>query len=66
MYASGIGADKIPHYIAIYDTVATTCDEQRSIVDQGVDYTILSSVLGALPRLREMSLHFDQIPQGQE
>jgi hypothetical protein len=52
--------------MAIYDTLATTCDEQCSIVDEGVDYIILSSVLGALPRLREIFLHFDQIPQGQE
>lgn len=46
--------------------MATTCDEQCGIVDVGLDYTILSSVLGALPRLREISLNFDQIPRGQE
>lgn len=46
--------------------MAATCDEQCGIVDGGLDYTILSSVLGALPRLREISLNFDQIPRGQE
>lgn len=66
MYASGIGADEIDHYMAIYDTIATTCDEQCSIIDQGVDYTILSSALGALPRLRELSLHFNLLPEGQQ
>jgi hypothetical protein len=66
MYASSDVADECPHYMAIYDKIATTCDEQCSIVDEGVDYTVLSSVLGALPRLTEVSLHFCLMPEGQE
>ena len=66
MYTSGIEADEIPHYITIYATLATTCGEQCSIINEGVDYTVLSSVFGALPRLREISLCFDHILQGQE
>jgi hypothetical protein len=66
MYASGIGVDEINPYMAIYDTIATTCYEQCSIIDKGVDYTILSSALGALPRLGEISLHFNLIPDGQQ
>jgi hypothetical protein len=61
MYASGITVDNIPYYSAIYDIIAATCNEQCGIVDGGLNYTILSSVLGALPRLREISLNFDQI-----
>jgi hypothetical protein len=66
MHVSGIAVDNIPHYMTIYGMMPATCDEQCGIVDGGLDYTILSSVLGALPRLREISLNFDEIPRGQE
>ena len=64
MYDEGYGVD--PSYMIIYDTLHSTCEEQRSIADEGVDYTTLSSVLGALPCLTEVCLRFRWTVRGQE
>lgn len=50
----------------MHDEGYSTCEEQHRIVDEGVDYTVLSSVLGALPRLTEVCLHFRWTVRGQE
>lgn len=56
MYDAGYEADEYPQYMVIYDTVRSMCEEQRNIINEGVDLTVLSSVLGALPHLTEVRL----------
>lgn len=50
LYDAGDGADESPAYMVIYDTLRDICEMQRSIVDNGVDLSVLSSTLGALLR----------------
>lgn len=51
-------ADEYPSYMVIYKTLHDICKEQRSIVDNGVDRSVLSSTFGALPRLTEVGMSF--------
>ena len=59
---AGMGKDlydaDYPPYVAIYETIRSICKEQRGIVDEGIDLSVLSSILGALPRLKEVGLSF--------
>jgi len=58
LYDGGGGADEYPSYVVIYETLHDICEEQRSIMDNGVDLSVLSSTFGALPRLTEVGLSF--------
>ena len=58
IYDAGGEADEYPSYMVIYETLHDVCKEQRSIVDNGVDLSVLSSTFGALPRLTEIGLSF--------
>lgn len=42
----------------IYHAVHSICEEQHNIVEEGLDIALLSLVLGALPRLKEVGLDF--------
>jgi hypothetical protein len=42
----------------IYHAARSICEEQHKIVEKGLDLALLSSVLGALPRLKEVGLDF--------
>jgi hypothetical protein len=52
--------------MAIYDTVRRTCEEQRKIVDEAMDRTVLSSVFKRLPRLTEVGILFRMTVKGQK
>ncbi|KAH6703074.1 hypothetical protein BKA61DRAFT_191912 [Leptodontidium sp. MPI-SDFR-AT-0119] len=58
IYDGGGRADEYPSYMAIYETLHDICEEQRSIVNNGVDLSVLASTFGALPRLTEVGLSF--------
>jgi hypothetical protein len=58
VYDAGYEADEYPPYMVIYETVHRIFKEQCSIVDNGVDLSVLSSTLGALPRLTKLELSF--------
>jgi len=58
LYDGGGGADEYPSYMVIYETLHDICEEQRSIMNNGVDLSVLSSTFGALPRLTEAGLSF--------
>jgi hypothetical protein len=58
IYDAGGEADEYPLYMVIYETLHDMCKEQRSIVDNGVDLSVLSSTFGVLPRLTEVGLSF--------
>lgn len=51
-------ADEYPSYMVIYRTLHDICKKQRSIVDNAVDLSVLSSTFGALPRLTDVGLSF--------
>lgn len=53
----GFGYD-IPHYIDIYDSLHSMCEEQRGIIDGGIDLKVLSSAFRALPKLTDVNLSF--------
>jgi hypothetical protein len=42
----------------IYHSARSICEEQHDIMEEGLDVTNLSLVLGALPRLKEVDLDF--------
>jgi hypothetical protein len=65
-YDEGYGPDHCPPYMVIYSTVRRTCEEQRKIVDEAVDCTVLSSVFKRLPRLTEVGIHFRMTVKGQK
>jgi hypothetical protein len=50
-----------PHYMDIYDSLYSMCEEQRSIIDGGIDLTVLSSAFRALPKLSDLSLSFHKM-----
>jgi hypothetical protein len=52
--------------MVIYDTVRRTCEEQRKIVDEVMDRTVLSSVVKGLPRWAEVEMHFRMTVKGQK
>ncbi|KAL3418453.1 hypothetical protein PVAG01_10169 [Phlyctema vagabunda] len=58
LYDTGGEADKCPSYMVIYDILRRICKEQRSIIDNSVDRSVLSSAFGALPRLTDVGLSF--------
>ena len=58
IYDGGGGADEYPSYMVIYETLHDICEEQRSIIDNNVDLSVLTSTFGALPRLTEVGLSF--------
>ncbi|KAH8799386.1 hypothetical protein F5884DRAFT_811731 [Xylogone sp. PMI_703] len=58
LYDAGDEADESPSYMIIYEALHDICKEQRSIVDNGVDLSVLSSTFGALPRLSDVGLSF--------
>ena len=66
LYDAGGEADECPLYMVIYETVRNICKEQRSIVDNGVDLSVLSSALRALPRLTEVGLSFYEGIEGED
>lgn len=43
-YDEGYGPDDCPPYMVIYDRARRTCEQQRKIVDGGMDRTVLSPV----------------------
>ncbi|KAH7305379.1 hypothetical protein BKA65DRAFT_531191 [Rhexocercosporidium sp. MPI-PUGE-AT-0058] len=55
IYDGGGGADEYPLYMIIYESLHDVCEKQRSIVDNGIDLSVLSSTFGTLPRLTESS-----------
>ncbi|KAH6696619.1 hypothetical protein BKA61DRAFT_497630, partial [Leptodontidium sp. MPI-SDFR-AT-0119] len=61
IYDGGNRANDYPSYIVIYETLHDICEEQRNIVDNGVDLSVLSSTFGALPRLTEVGLSFCEV-----
>ena len=60
-YDGGGEADEDSFYMAIYETLHDICEEQRSILDNGVDLSVLSSNFGALPRLTKLRLIFCEV-----
>ncbi|KAG0644948.1 hypothetical protein D0Z07_9341 [Hyphodiscus hymeniophilus] len=58
LYDAGDEADGCTPYMVIYETAHSICNEQRNIVDNSTDLSVLSSTLGALPRLTEVGLSF--------
>ena len=60
LYNFGFPADECPPYMVIYDTLRRICEEQRDIVDNQVDVTVLSATLRELPNLSEITLTFCQ------
>ena len=48
------------------DTVRRTCEEQRKIIDEAMDCTVLSSVFKGLPRPTEVGRHFRMTVKGQK
>src|SRR5436853_1328220 len=60
LYDAGYPADECPPYMVIYETLHSVCEEQRNIVDSGVDLKMLSSAFTVLPQLTELSLSFCQ------
>ncbi len=60
LYDGGDDADESPSYMVIYETLHDICEMQRNIVDNGDDLSVLSSTLGALPRLTEVGLCFNK------
>ncbi|KAL2871270.1 uncharacterized protein BJX67DRAFT_343984 [Aspergillus lucknowensis] len=46
--------------MAIFETLRTICENQQEILESRKDINVLSSVLGALPRLTEIELDFYQ------
>ena len=59
---TGIGKDLYDTdyslYIAIYETIYSIYKEQYSIIDESIDFSVLLSILGALPWLKEVGLSF--------
>jgi hypothetical protein len=51
-----------PPYITIYYTGQSICKEQCDIVWNHVDFSVLLSALTALPRLRQVAVHFQVTP----
>jgi hypothetical protein len=51
-------ADDLHPYMSVYETVNDICKEQHSIVDGGIDVSVLPSLFIALPRLTELRLSF--------
>lgn len=49
-----------------YDTVRRTCEEQRKIIDESMDRTVLSSVFKRLHRLTEVGILFPLTAKGQK
>jgi hypothetical protein len=66
LYDAAGEADGCPPYMIIYEAVHNICKEQRSIVDNGVDLSVLSSTLGALPRLTDVDLSFCEAIEGED
>ena len=64
LYDARYGAHECPPYMVVYDTVHNMCKEQHNIVDEDVDLMVLSSVLGALPRLTKVTLSFCEAVEG--
>jgi hypothetical protein len=58
LYDAGDGADESPSYMVIYEALHNICKMQRSIVDNGIDLSVLSSTLRALPQLTDVGLSF--------
>ena len=66
LYDAGGEADECPSYMVIYETLYKICQEQRSIVDNGVDFSVLTSTLEALPRLTELGMSFCEAVEGDD
>lgn len=58
LYDAGNKADEYPLYIVIYETIYSTCKEQRSIVNNSFNLSVLLSTFKALPRLTDVGLAF--------
>ncbi len=58
LYDCGYPADECPPYMVIYETLRTICENQQEILENHKNIDVLSSVLAALPRLRELELDF--------
>ena len=52
--------------MVIYETIHRACKEQRSIVDNGLDLSVLSSTFRALPRLTDVGLAFCGAIEGED
>jgi hypothetical protein len=66
LYYAGGEADECPLYMVIYETIHSACEEQRSIVDNGLDLSVLSSTFRALPRLTDVGLAFCGAIEGED
>lgn len=66
LYDAGGEADECPSYMVIYETLHNICKDQRSIVDDVVDLSVLSSTFGALPRLTEVDMSFCEAVEGED
>ncbi|KAK0103728.1 hypothetical protein ONS95_005734 [Cadophora gregata] len=60
-YDGGGEPDEDPSYMVIYETLHDICEEQRSIMDNGVDLSVLSSTFGALARVKKLGLKFCEV-----
>ena len=60
-YDGGGEADEDPFYMVISETLHDICEEQRSILDNGVDLSVPSSNFGAHPRLTKLRLTFCEV-----
>jgi hypothetical protein len=58
LYGVGGEANDRSPSIVIYEIVHSSCKEQRSIVDNGVHLSVLSSTLEELPQLTDVGLSF--------
>lgn len=52
--------------MVIYEALHNICKMQRSIVDNGIDLSVLSSTLRALPQLTDMGLSFCEPLEGED
>ncbi|KAI1919978.1 hypothetical protein LOZ65_004257 [Ophidiomyces ophidiicola] len=58
LHDDGYPTSICPSYMAIYEAIREVCEEQYDIIHSRADLTTLSSVLGSLPKLRELTLSF--------
>lgn len=60
MYERGYPAEICPPYFLVYNTFRRICKEQRGIVENREDTTMLSAAFSQLPKLTELCLCFCQ------
>lgn len=58
VFSHDIRSDECPSYILVRDVLRDMCEEQRYIMETGLDKAALSSILTSLPRLETVNLWF--------